>query len=67
MAKKLNKDGKQQRLAGALGKFVQQYARKAYPHFDPNDRGYDRKIEQKVQRMKPELLDALLRLGDDDT
>ncbi len=67
MAEKLNKDGKQQRLAGALEKFIQQYARKAHPRFDPNDRGYDRKIEQKVQRMKPEVLDKLLRLGDDDT
>jgi hypothetical protein len=67
MTKKLNKDGRQQKLAGAIGKFVQQYARKAYPTHDPNDRTYDRKLEQKIRRMKPEALDALMRLGDEDT
>ncbi len=63
MTKKSNKDGK---LAGAVSKFVQQYARKAYPNHDPNDRTYDRNLEQKIRRMKPEVLDALLRQGDED-
>ncbi len=66
MTKKMNEDQKRQRMAGELGKFVQQYARKAYPTHDPNDRTYDREIEQKIRRMKPEVLDALLRDGDND-
>lgn len=28
---------------------------------DPNDRHYDRKLEQKIKRMDPKDLDALMR------
>jgi len=47
-------------LAGELGRFVQQYGRKAHKGHDPNDRSYDPKLEQKMRRMKPEELSELL-------
>jgi len=33
---------------------------KSDPHIVPNDRRYDRKIEQKIKRMKPEKLQEIL-------
>jgi hypothetical protein len=47
------------RLAGELGRFVQQYARKAQAS-DPNDRQYDRKFERKMKRLSPPELSDLL-------
>ena len=61
MGKKLTAEEKQARKAGELARFVQQYARKAQSGVEPNDRGYDRKIETHVKRMRPEELDRLLR------
>lgn len=55
---------KKSRLAAELGRFVQQYARKAHKNWDPNDRSYDRKLEQKMKRLTPEDLSELLS-GDD--
>ncbi|NHZ97595.1 hypothetical protein [Massilia sp. CCM 8734] len=51
-------------LAAQLGRFVQQYGRKATKGLDPNDRGYDRKLEEKIKRLSPEDLSELLS-GDD--
>ncbi|MFB9126224.1 hypothetical protein ACFFYR_24845 [Paraburkholderia dipogonis] len=48
------------RLAGELGLFVQQYARKAQASSDPNDRQYDRKLEKKMKRLSPTELSDLL-------
>ncbi|RQH06597.1 hypothetical protein [Paraburkholderia dinghuensis] len=47
------------RLAGELGLFVQQYARKAHA-LDPNDRKYDRKLEKKMKQLSPFELSELL-------
>lgn len=48
-----------------LGSFVRQYGRtRGRGGKDPNDRGYDRKLEALVKRMPPDELDLLLR-GDD--
>jgi hypothetical protein len=47
-------------LAAELGRFVQQYARKAHKNLDPNDRRYDRKLEDKMKRISPEELSGLL-------
>ena len=47
-------------LAGELGRFVQQYARKAHKQRDPNDRKYDRKLEAKMKRFSPEDLSDML-------
>jgi hypothetical protein len=41
---------------------MQQYERKKRPgQGEPNDRKYDRKLEDAVKRMDPEELEALLR------
>jgi hypothetical protein len=47
-------------LAARLGRFVQQYGRKATKGWDPNDRSYDRKLEEKIKRLSPEDLSDLL-------
>jgi hypothetical protein len=47
------------RLAGELGRFVQQYARKAKGS-EPNDRQYDRKLERKMKQLSPTDLSDLL-------
>ncbi len=49
------------RVAGEIGLFIRQYARKRVSGQDPNDRRYDRKLEQQIRHMKPEELDALMR------
>ncbi|NML33064.1 hypothetical protein [Paraburkholderia antibiotica] len=57
---------KQARLAGELGRFVQQYGRKARPGgLDPNDRRYDRKVEKAMRALRPDELSELLS-GDGD-
>lgn len=49
------------KMRAEYGKFVQQYARKNQKNgSDPNDRSYDRKFEEKLKRMKPEEIQALL-------
>jgi hypothetical protein len=47
-------------LAAQLGRFMQEYGRKATKGWDPNDRGYDRKLEEKMKRLSPEDLSDLL-------
>jgi hypothetical protein len=59
--KRLNAAEKRALAAGRVGRFVQQYGRKAHNGHDPNDRSYDRKVERAVKRMKPSKLDELLR------
>lgn len=39
---------------------MRQYSRKRQPGWDPNDRGYDRKVEAQVKRLDPRELDAML-------
>jgi hypothetical protein len=48
-------------LAGDLGVFVRRYGRKAQKGKEPNDRRYSEETEQKLQHIKPEIMDALLR------
>lgn len=62
--KKLNAEQRRAKQAGELATFVQQYARKAHPNWDPNDRRYDREVENRAKRMNPEELDRLLREDD---
>lgn len=54
-------------LEGRIGKFLEQYSRPSRRRHggDPNDRAYDRELEQKVKRMAPEELDRLMR-GEED-
>ncbi len=56
---------RKQRLANDIDIFMRKYSRKRSPGSDPNDRDYDRKVEEMVKRMDPMELDALLR-GEDD-
>lgn len=57
---------RRQRLQGELGAFVRQYGRKKHPGHDPNDRGYDRQLEQQMKQMDPRDLDDLLDGDQDD-
>jgi len=52
------------RIRRELGSFLDSYGRKAHAGHDPNDRGYDRKLEQRIKRMPAEELDELLN-GDE--
>ena len=55
---------RKQKIAAEIGAFKRQYQRKAHAGHDPNDRSYDRKLEAKLKRMRPEDLDELLH-GED--
>lgn len=49
------------------GVFVKRYARKKSKNGqDPNDRKYDRKLEEIIKRMKPEELAELLDEDDEE-
>ena len=50
------------RLEGQIGTFMQQHGRRKPPgRGEPNDRRYDREVEQAVKRMDPYELDEFLR------
>jgi len=55
----------QKKLELRIGVFLKQYARKARPGHDPNDRAYDREVEKIVRQMDPEELDRLMNGGSD--
>lgn len=45
-----------------LPPFLREYGRTSHrPGWDPNDRHYDRKLEQEIKRMDPQELDSLMR------
>jgi hypothetical protein len=52
---------RKKKLAGDVAAFLRSYGRKAPRGGEPNDRGYDRELEAKLKRMRPEELDALMR------
>ena len=67
MAKTGSLDQRRARKAADLADFVRQYARKARRGgLDPNDRAFDRKMQQEVKRMPPVELDRLLREDEDE-
>jgi hypothetical protein len=57
---------RKQRLANDLDKLIREYGRKARRGYDPNDRTIDRKLLERIGRMKPEELDALMRDEEDE-
>lgn len=63
--KKRNAEEKRALQSERLNVFMKKYARKKQPGHDPNDRGYDPRVENKIRRIKPEILDGLLRNGDE--
>ncbi|WP_322104968.1 hypothetical protein [Paraburkholderia sp. J41] len=56
----MSDDRKRARLVGALGLFVQKYARRAHAGHNPNDRHYDRNVERAMRRLRPDELSDLL-------
>jgi len=62
----MTSQAKKSKLAGAVAVFAKGYKRPARKGYDPNDRGYDRKLEEKIKRMKPDELSNLLS-GDPET
>lgn len=50
----------------ALDAFIRKYQRKRQKGVEPNDRGYDRELEEKVKRMRPEELDELLHGAEEE-
>lgn len=57
---------KKQRLAAATARYLRQIGRQAQKGQELNDRGFDRKLDEKLKRMRPEDVDALFRDGDDE-
>lgn len=64
--KMARRSSRQERDAADLQLFVKQYARRAQKGKEPNDRQYDRTLQDRARRIRPEQLDALLRDGEDD-
>jgi hypothetical protein len=53
---------KKRRLSEAdVSLFLRKYGRKAQRGHEPNDRSYNRGVEDKIKRMKPEDVDRLIR------
>lgn len=55
---------KKRRLVAATARYLRQIGRKAQKGVEPNDRGFDRKLDEKLKRMRPEDVDTLFRDGD---
>ncbi|NJS39876.1 MAG: hypothetical protein HC783_13660 [Rhodobacteraceae bacterium] len=53
-------------MAAEVAVFARQYARRKQRGMDPNDRGYDRELEEQLKKMDPAELDRLLREDDDE-
>jgi len=56
---------KKARLIEAAARYLRQIGRKAQKGQEPNDRRFDRKLDEKLKRMRPEDVDALFR-GEED-
>lgn len=59
--RKMNAESRHALKAAEVSDFVRRYARKARHGLDPNDRSYDRELEQRLKSMDPAELDRLLR------
>jgi len=57
---------KKQRMVAATARYLRQIGRQAQKGVEPNDRGFDHKLDKKLRRMRPEDVDALFRGQDDD-
>jgi len=53
------------KIKSSIGSFLKQYRRKSDKHIDPNDRSYDRKLEQIIKKMDPEELSKLMNDDED--
>lgn len=60
--------GREKWIRANIGAFLQQYQRKAQRGVEPNDRQYDRNLEMRLKRMRPEDLSRLMSDdGDSDS
>lgn len=57
---------KRLRLAAATARYLRQIGRRAQKGEGANDRTFDRKLGEKLKRMRPEDVDTLLRDGGDE-
>jgi hypothetical protein len=57
--------GRRKWIRANIGTFLQQYRRKAQRGVEPNDRHYDRDLEERLKRMRPEDLSRLMSEDDD--
>jgi hypothetical protein len=64
-ARRLNRTMKRARAAADAALFVGQYGRKRRAGLDPNDRRYDRELEEKLSRIDAVRFDQLLRDHED--
>jgi hypothetical protein len=53
-------------LKSNIGQFIREYTRKAQRGAEPNDRQYDRKIENLIKHMDPRELSELLHDNDEN-
>lgn len=53
--------GKRKWLHENIDGFMRLYQRKAQRGVEPNDRRYDRKVENEIKRMDPVKLDQLIK------
>lgn len=53
-------------MSSELGRFLQEYGRKAHAGWDPNDRSYDREVEKKIKAMPASELGKLMD-GEDES
>ena len=58
-------DQRRQKLENRIAAFLRKYGRKAPKKGEPNDRRFDRKVQQMIRRMKPGELDELIRRADE--
>lgn len=57
---------KKERLAAETAVYLRQIGRKAQKGREPNDRRFDRELDEKLKRMRPEDVDALIHWIDED-
>ena len=57
---------KKDKIQREIGSFIRQYQRKAQPGWDPNDRRYDRKMENKIKKLDPAELSEIISGCDTD-
>jgi len=48
------------KIKSDIGVFLKRYKRKSHKGNDPNDRSYDRKLEERLKKMNPEDLSKLM-------
>ncbi|MCG8685945.1 MAG: hypothetical protein MI892_13785 [Desulfobacterales bacterium] len=51
---------RKKKIEREMGSFMRQYSRKKHPNWDPNDRQYDRRMEEKIKNMDPEELSEII-------